>query len=131
MIGAGAIGLEFASMYRSFGAEVTLVEALPRLAPLEDEDISKETARAFRKRGITTAAGAKVEEVKDPGDRVEVTYDAGEAATVSADVCLVAVGRGPVTDGLGLEEAGVRCRAGVREGGRPAPDERPARVGGG
>ena len=60
MIGAGAVGLEFASLYRSFGAEVTLVEALPRLAPLEDEEVSKEIARAFRKRGITTAAGASV-----------------------------------------------------------------------
>ena len=60
VIGAGAVGLEFASMYRSFGAEVTMVEALPRLAPLEDDDLSKAVARAFRKRGITTAAGAAV-----------------------------------------------------------------------
>ena len=57
MIGAGAVGLEFASFYRSFGAEVTLLEALPRLAPLEDEQVSKEIARAYRKRGITTVAG--------------------------------------------------------------------------
>lgn len=108
VIGAGAVGLEFASLYRSFGAEVTLVEALPRLAPLEDEEVSKEIARAFRKRGITTAAGASVHEVKDTGDVVEVTYDAGSGAvTVTADVCLVATGRGPVTEGLGLAEAGV------------------------
>lgn len=108
VIGAGAVGLEFASLYRSFLAEVTLVEALPRLAPLEDEEVSKEIARAFRKRGITTAAGASVREVKDSGDVVEVTYDAGSGAvTVSADVCLVATGRGPVTEGLGLAEAGV------------------------
>jgi dihydrolipoamide dehydrogenase len=108
VIGAGAVGLEFASLYRSFLAEVTLVEALPRLAPLEDEEVSKEIARAFRKRGITTAVGASVREVKDSGDVVEVTYDAGRGAvTVTADVCLVATGRGPVTEGLGLAEAGV------------------------
>ncbi|CAN5749339.1 dihydrolipoyl dehydrogenase [soil metagenome] len=108
VIGAGAVGLEFASLYRSFGAEVTLVEALPRLAPLEDDDVSKEIARALRKRGITTAAGASVQRVDDSGDEVEVTYDAGDGATtVTADICLVATGRGPVTDGLGLDEAGV------------------------
>ena len=108
VIGAGAVGLEFASLYRSFGAEVTLVEALARLAPLEDDDVSKEIARALRKRGITAAAGASVQGVNDTGDAVEVTYDAGGGATtVSADICLVATGRGPVTDGLSLAEAGV------------------------
>jgi dihydrolipoamide dehydrogenase len=107
VIGAGAVGLEFASIYRSFGADVTLIEALPRLAPLEDEDVSKEIAKAFRKRGITSSAGASVQQIKDSGDHVEVTYEAAGTKTVSADVCLVAIGRGPVTDGLGLEEAGV------------------------
>lgn len=108
VIGAGAVGLEFASLYRSLGAEVTLLEALPRLAPLEDEEVSKEIARAFRKRGITTAAGVSVSDVTDAGDRADVTYEAeGKPTTVSADVCLVAVGRGPVTEGLGLREAGV------------------------
>ena len=107
VIGAGAVGLEFASIYRSFGAEVTVLEALPRLAPLEDEDVSKEIGKALRKRGIASHAGAKVQEVKEAGDRVEVTYEAGEATTVAADVCLVAVGRGPVTEGVGLDEAGV------------------------
>ncbi|MGZ6545176.1 MAG: dihydrolipoyl dehydrogenase [Actinomycetota bacterium] len=107
VIGAGAVGLEFASLYRSFGAEVTLVEALPRLAPLEDEEVSKEIAKAFRKRGIASAPGVSVREVKDAGDHVEVTYEAGSATTVVADVCLIAVGRGPVTNGLDLEDAGV------------------------
>jgi dihydrolipoamide dehydrogenase len=107
VIGAGAVGLEFASIYRSFDADVTVVEALPRLAPLEDEEVSREIARAFRKRGIATHAGATVQEVKETGDRVEVTYETGEVTTVAADVCLVAVGRGPVTTGLGLAEAGV------------------------
>jgi dihydrolipoyl dehydrogenase len=106
VIGAGAVGLEFASLYRSFGADVTLLEALPRLAPLEDEDVSKEIARAYRRRGIVTAAGVSVSAVVDTGDAVEVTYG-DEATTTTADVCLVAVGRGPVTDALGLEAAGV------------------------
>jgi dihydrolipoamide dehydrogenase len=113
VIGAGAVGLEFASMYRSFGADVTLIEALDRLAPLEDEDISKEAARAFRKRGITAHAGATVQEVKDAGEGVTVTFDVGgKTEEVRADVCLVAVGRGPVTDDLGLEDAGVELDRG-------------------
>jgi dihydrolipoyl dehydrogenase len=108
VIGAGAVGLEFASMYRSFGSEVTLLEALPRLAPLEDEDVSKEIARAFRKRGITTVANASVREIDGAGDHVEVSYEAGKkTATANADICLVATGRGPVTDELGLPELGV------------------------
>jgi dihydrolipoamide dehydrogenase len=108
VIGAGAVGLEFASMYRSFGAEVTVLEALPRLAPLEDEDISKDVARAFRKRGITTAAGASVSSITEDETEATVTYELdGSPTTVRADVCLVAVGRGPVTEGLGLAEAGV------------------------
>jgi dihydrolipoamide dehydrogenase len=107
VIGAGAVGLEFASIYRSFGAEVTVIEALPRLAPLEDEEVSREIGKALRKRGIAAHPGAKVQEVKETGDRVEVTYETGEVATVQADVCLVAVGRGPVTEGAGLSEAGV------------------------
>jgi dihydrolipoamide dehydrogenase len=113
IIGAGAIGLEFASFYRSFGAEVTVLEMLPALAPLEDADVSKEIARAFRKRGITGVPGASVKEVKDTGTGVEVTYEAkGKTETVAADVCLVAVGRGPVTEGLELEAAGVELDRG-------------------
>jgi dihydrolipoamide dehydrogenase len=113
IIGAGAIGLEFASFYRSMGAEVTLIEALPRLAPLEDEDASKEITRAFRKRGIRSHAGASVKDVKEVGDHVEVTFEAGGAAqTASAEICLVAVGRGPVTDSLGLEDVGVEMDRG-------------------
>jgi dihydrolipoamide dehydrogenase len=113
IIGAGAIGLEFASFYRSMGAEVTLVEALPRIAPLEDEDVSKEIARAFRKRGIAAHAGATVQGVTETDDHVDVAFEAGgTATTVSADVCLVAVGRGPVTDGLGAEAAGIELDRG-------------------
>jgi dihydrolipoamide dehydrogenase len=113
VIGAGAVGLEFASFYRSFGAEVTVVEALPRIAPLEDEEISKELDRAFRKRGITCVAGANVKDVKEASDRVEVTYEAKDKAqTATADLCLVAVGRGPVSEGLGYEDAGVELDRG-------------------
>jgi dihydrolipoamide dehydrogenase len=108
VIGAGAVGLEFASMYRSFGAEVTMVEALPRLAPLEDDDLSKALARAFRKRGIATAAGASVTSIVSSDTEATVTYDAdATSTTVTADICLVAIGRGPVTEGLGVAEAGV------------------------
>jgi dihydrolipoamide dehydrogenase len=107
VIGAGAVGLEFASLYRSLGADVTLLEALPRLAPLEDEDVSKQIARAFRKRGIASAAGVSVRSVVDTGDSVEVAYDAAGEKVVTADVCLIAVGRGPVTEDLALEDAGV------------------------
>jgi dihydrolipoamide dehydrogenase len=108
VIGAGAVGLEFASLYRSFGAEVTLIEALPRLAPLEDDEVSAGIGRAFRKRGITAAAGAAVKEITDGDDAVQVIYELdGSSHGVTADVCLVAVGRGPVTDELGLDAAGV------------------------
>jgi dihydrolipoamide dehydrogenase len=114
IIGAGAIGMEFATVYRSFGVDVTVLEALPRILPLEDEDISKEAARAFKKRGINAFAGVKVSAVKEAGDHVEVTYaaDGGDETTVSPELCLVAVGRGPISEGLGYEEAGVELDRG-------------------
>jgi dihydrolipoamide dehydrogenase len=108
VIGAGAVGLEFASLYRSLGAEVALLEALPSLAPLEDEDVSTEIGKAFRRRGIKAAAGASVKDITDSGESVDVTFELdGKAETIAADICLVAIGRGPVTEGLGLEEAGI------------------------
>lgn len=114
IIGAGAIGLEFATVYRSFGADVTILEALPRIAPLEDEDVSKEAERALAKRGIKAAAGVKVTEVKDTGDGVVVAFQAegSDPERIEAEVCLVAVGRGPVSEGLGLREAGVELERG-------------------
>ena len=113
VIGAGAVGLEFASVYRSFGAEVTVVEALPRLAPLEDEDISKEIERAFRKRGIQARAGAKVQDVSEGGEGVTITFEVGgKTEKVEAEICLVAVGRGAITDDLGLEDAGIELDRG-------------------
>src|SRR2546430_10393541 len=76
IIQAGAIGLELATVFNSLGVKVTVLEALPRIAPLEDEDLSKEAARAFKKKGIDSFAGVQVTEVKDAGDRVEVGYRA-------------------------------------------------------
>lgn len=114
VIGAGAVGLEFASLYRSFGAEVTLIEALDRLAPLEDEDISKEVARTLRKRGITAHLGAKVQSAKETQKQVTVTFETekGETEEVKAEVCLVAVGRGPQSEGVGLDAVGVEVERG-------------------
>jgi len=90
-----------------------VVEALPRMAPLEDEDISKELDRAFRKRGIKAFSGAKVQDVKEADDRVTVSYEAGgKTREATADVCLVAVGRGPISEGIGYEEAGVELERG-------------------
>ncbi|WP_298324803.1 dihydrolipoyl dehydrogenase [Haloactinopolyspora sp.] len=105
VLGGGVIGVEFASVWRSFGAEVTIVEALPHLVPLEDEAVSKVVERAFRKRGIGFKTGVKFAGVDTSGDGVKVSLDNGES--IDADVLLVAVGRGPVTEGLGFEEAGV------------------------
>jgi dihydrolipoamide dehydrogenase len=105
VIGSGAVGLEFASLWKSLGAEeVTVLEALDRIAPLEDPDLSKQLARNYRKRGITTVAGAMVESVKVEGDSATVSY--GDTELV-VDTVLVAVGRAPRTDGIGLEALGV------------------------
>jgi dihydrolipoamide dehydrogenase len=114
VIGAGAVGVEFASIFRSFGTEVTILEFLPRMVPVEDEEISKELARVFRKRGIETSTGAKVEKVEKTADGVRVSYtDAnGNAQTKEAEKVLVAVGRGPLTSGIGLEKTRVELERG-------------------
>jgi dihydrolipoamide dehydrogenase len=105
ILGGGVIGVEFASVWRSFGAEVTIVEMLPHLVPTEEESSSRYLERAFRKRGISFELGARFEGVKDSGDGVTVSLEGGK--TLDADLLLVAVGRGPVSAGLGYEEAGV------------------------
>jgi dihydrolipoamide dehydrogenase len=105
VLGGGVIGCEFASVWRSFGAEVTIIEALPHLLPLEDEQSSKALERAFRKRGIGFATGTRFESVKTTDDGVTVTVSTGE--THEADLLLVAVGRAPVTEGLGYDEQGI------------------------
>jgi dihydrolipoyl dehydrogenase len=113
IIGAGAVGVEFASIYRSFGAEVTVVEALDRIIPLEDADLSKELAAQFKRRGITTIAGAKVTDVEKSNGGVRLAVTKGnKAETIDVDTVLVAVGRGPATDGLELERWGVKTDRG-------------------
>ncbi|REE99491.1 dihydrolipoyl dehydrogenase [Thermomonospora umbrina] len=110
VLGGGVIGVEFASLWRSFGAEVTIVEALPHLLPLEEETSSKRLERAFRKRGIKFELGARFEGVERADGGVTVTLEGG--ATIAAELLLVAVGRGPVSDGIGLEDAGVELERG-------------------
>ncbi len=105
VLGGGVIGCEFASVWRSFGAEVTVLEALPRLVAAEDPDLSAGLERAFRKRGITVRAGSPFESVETTDSGVRVTVQGGEV--LEAEVLLVAVGRGPSTAGLGYEEQGV------------------------
>jgi dihydrolipoamide dehydrogenase len=114
IIGAGAVGLEFASLYRSFGVEVTILEALPRLAPGEDEEVSAELTRQFRKRGIKSVTGVKVTAAEASGNGASVTYETSDGKTevVTAERCLVATGRGPISEGLGYEEQGVRLERG-------------------
>jgi dihydrolipoamide dehydrogenase len=122
VLGGGVIGCEFASVWRSFGAEVTIVEALPRLVPLEDEASSKALERAFRKRGIVFKTSTPFQSAKTTDDGVAITVEGGEV--FEAELLLVAVGRGPATDGLGYDEQGVamdrgfvladeRCRTSV------------------
>jgi len=114
VIGAGAVGVEFASIFRSFGAEVTILEFLPRVVPVEDEEISRELARVFKKRGIDINTGAKVEKVERTAEGVKVSYtDAnGNAQTKEAEKVLVAVGRSPNTAGIGLEKTKVELERG-------------------
>ena len=105
VLGGGVIGCEFASVWRSFGAEVTIVEALPHLVPLEDEQSSKALERAFRKRGIDYKLGARFAGVERGEKGVTVSLEDG--GTIDADLLLVAVGRGPVSQELGYEQVGV------------------------
>ena len=106
VLGAGAVGVEFASIYKRFGSEVTIVEALPHVLPIEDEDISNEMEKALRRRKIAFLTGAKMEKatVTDAGVEVVVADAKGASQTLKAEMLLVAVGRRPVTEGLGLEK---------------------------
>ncbi|MFM9876482.1 MAG: dihydrolipoyl dehydrogenase [Rhodoglobus sp.] len=105
VLGGGVIGVEFSSVWRSFGSEVTIIEALPHLVPNEDEAISKQFERAFRKRGIDFKLGVRFQGVTQNDQGVVITLENGE--TIEAELLLVAVGRGPLTAGLGYEEVGV------------------------
>jgi dihydrolipoamide dehydrogenase len=110
ILGGGVIGVEFASVWRSFGAEVTIVEMLPQLLPLEDEASAKVLQRAFRRRGIGMELGTAFQSVSYTDNGVSVTL--GNGKTLAADILLVAVGRGPVSAGLGYEENGVTLTRG-------------------
>lgn len=110
VLGGGVIGVEFSSVWRSWGAEVTIVEALPHLVPNEDESVSKQFERAFRKRGIEFKLGTRFQTVSQHDDGVVVTLEDG--STVEGEFLLVAVGRGPSTANLGYEEVGVNMDRG-------------------
>ena len=109
IVGAGAVGVEFASIYRSFDCEVTIVEMLPRLVPVEDEEVSKELARVYRKRGINFHTGAKVDKVEKTktGIAVTITVD-GKQQKIDAEKILIAVGRKPRTQNIGLERTKIK-----------------------
>ena len=114
VLGSGAVGVEFASVYSRFGAETTLVELLPRLMPLEDEEVSKELEKSFRKRGIKSLTGTKLEKVEKTEAGVKVTgKDAkGGEVALEAEMLLVAVGRMPYLEGLGLEGTQIKVERG-------------------
>jgi len=115
VIGAGAVGVEFASMFQSFGSKVSLIEVLPRLVPVEDEEVSVELLKSFKKRGIETLIETRVEGISEAGDGVEVRFSRtdGTSDTRTVDKLLVAVGRKPRTEDIGLEECGVSLERGT------------------
>ncbi len=109
IVGAGAVGCEFADVFNAFGSQVTLIDVMPNVLPLEDADASKEVERAFKKRGITILTGAKISNVKAAKDSVSMTVEAGgQKNDLKTDIVLVAAGRAPVIDGIGLKEQGVQ-----------------------
>ena len=114
VVGAGAVGVEFASIYNSFGTEVTILEMLPRVVPLEDEEISAELDKAFRKKGIKIFTEAKVESVKKDAKGATVTFKdkAGKTQALSAEKILIAVGRKPQTENIGLEKSKAKVERG-------------------
>lgn len=114
VIGAGAVGVEFGSIFKSFGSDVTIVEYLPRMVPNEDEDVSKELARVFRKRGIESHVGAKVDKVERTKDGVKVSFTSadGKPQVKEAEKVLVAVGRAPRTESVGLDKTKVKLERG-------------------
>jgi len=113
IVGAGAVGVEFASIYRSFGCEVTIVEMLPRLVPVEDEEVSKELARAYRKRGINFHTSAKVEKIDKTKSGIAVTISVdGKQQKIEAEKILIAVGRKPRTENVGLEKTKIKPERG-------------------
>jgi dihydrolipoamide dehydrogenase len=114
ILGSGAVGVEFASIYRRFGSEVTIIELLPRLVPNEDEAVSAELEKSFKKQGIKSLVGTKVTNAVATADGVNVEAQdaAGKTQKLSAELLLVATGRGPVTTGLGVEALGIELEKG-------------------
>ena len=113
VIGSGAVGVEFASIYKSFGADVTILEMLPRYVPVEDEEVSKELMRVYRKRGINGFTNAKVETVERTKDGVAVTFTVdGKQQKIEADKVLIAVGRAPRTENVGIEKTKIEVERG-------------------
>lgn len=114
VIGSGAVGVEFASIYKSYNTEVNVIEALPRLVPVEDEDISKELLRVYKKRGINCHLGAKVEKVEKTKTGMSVTFTGadGKQQKLEAEKVLVAIGRAPQTDNIGLEKTKIKTDRG-------------------
>jgi len=119
VVGAGAVGVEFASIFNSFGTQVTILEMLPRAVPLEDEEISAELEKAFRKKGIQIHTGAKVESVKKDAAGVRVTFKDkdGKTQTLAAEKILIAVGRRPLTEKCGLEGSRAKVERGFVHAG--------------
>ena len=114
IIGAGAVGVEFASIFRRFGTEVTVIEMLPRIVPVEDEDVSKELERVFKKQKIRVETGARAENIQKTGSGVQLTLTTkdGKQEQLTAEKLLVAVGRKPNTDKIGLESTQVQLDRG-------------------
>jgi dihydrolipoamide dehydrogenase len=114
IMGSGAVGVEFGSIFRRFGSEVTIIELLPRIVPVEDEAVSAELEKSFKKQGIKVMTGTKVTSAKSGANGVDLeaqTSD-GKATKLSAEYLLVATGRGPVTSGLGAEDVGLQMDRG-------------------
>jgi len=115
VIGSGAVGVEFASIYKSYGTDVNVIEALPRLVPVEDEDVSKELLRVYKKRGINCHLGAKVEKVEKTKDGAAVTFTTGrdgKQQMLEAEKVLIAIGRAPQTDEIGLGKTKIKADRG-------------------
>jgi dihydrolipoamide dehydrogenase len=127
VIGAGAVGVEFASIFRSFGTEVTILEFLPRVVPVEDEEVSKELARLFKKRGIDVNTGARVEKVEKTEGGVKVTFidSNGKSQVKEAEKVLVAVGRAGRTENIGLEKTRIELERGLIKVGEAQETDEP------
>ncbi len=113
IMGSGAVGVEFGSIFRQFGSEVTIIELLPRIVPVEDEAVSAELEKSFKKQGIKLLTGTKVTSAKAGANGVDIEAQTPDGKTkINAEYLLVAIGRGPVTTGLGAEEAGLQMDRG-------------------